>query len=143
MKTMYKAYTRILGYDWKSADTIIELTKEYVNTIEEAKAATENVKHNGYETGDWWIVATTIDEKTFAVKTETVIKYDWFDEVGYWLALEERMKIEEKELKTAKNMKPRTEKGIVKKIKAITDAETCLTEIENKMKKWPEIEKRY
>ena len=139
MKTMYKAYTTMLGYDWKDADVTVELTKGYVNTIEEAKAATKNVKHNGYNTGDWWITATTIDEETFTVKTETVIKYDWFDEVGYWMALEERMEMGKNELETAKNMKPRTEKGNAKKIKAIADAEKYLAEIENKMKKWPEI----
>lgn len=81
MKTMYKAYTALLGYDWTSPRSTVELTNGYVATLEEAKAAVtaaitnpdSNYRPGGWNTGDWWITATTMDEATFTIETNTIL----------------------------------------------------------------------
>lgn len=137
MKTMFKAYTALLGYDWTDPRTTVELTNGYVATFEEAKAATADVKHGNWETGDWWIVATTMDEETFTMKEETVARYDWQAEVGYWLNLERTVEVWAEELKKAEAMKPKTEKGEARKAAAIAKAEKYIAEAEAELAKWP------
>lgn len=81
MKTMYKVEERVYTdcegkyTDWQGYG--------YVATIEEAKAiATTIKKTSNWDTGDWRIIARTMDEEAFAVEDIIVENYDWWKEVG-------------------------------------------------------------
>lgn len=137
MKTMYKAYTTLFGYDWADHRTTFELTKDYVDTFEEAKAATVGIGYGTWSTGDWWITATTMDEENFIIKTEVVAQYDWEAEVGYWLNLKRKIEVWTDELKKAEAMKPKTEKGEARKAAAIAKAKKYIAEAEAELAKRP------
>lgn len=134
MKTMYKAY----GYTCDGyTSTPYELTNGYVATYEEAKKATLNVHHTGWDTGDWRITATTMDEETFTITTETVEDYDWYEEVGRWMHYEHMIKVYADELKKAEAINPKTEKGEARKQKKIEEAKKNLAEYEERLAEWP------
>lgn len=81
MKTMYRTEERIYT-DCEGRYTGWVDRTGYV-TFEEAKEATAKiVKRTGYDTGDWRIVARTIDEEAFTVTDEVVAEFDWWKEVG-------------------------------------------------------------
>ena len=55
----------------------------YVATIEEAKAIAATIKRtSNWDTGDWRIIARTMDEEAFTVEDIIVENYDWWKEVG-------------------------------------------------------------
>ena len=134
MKTMYKAY----GYtcDGYTA-TAYELINGYVATYEEAKKATENVHHTGWDTGDWRIDAITMDEVTFTFTTEVVEQYDWYEEVGQWKHCEYMVGVYADELKKAEAINPKTERGEARKQKKIEEAKKNLAEYEERLAEWP------
>ena len=134
MKTMYKAY----GYtcDGYTA-TAFELTNGYVATYEEAKEATAKTHHGAWETGDWTIEATTMDEETFTYKTETIAHYDWYNEVGQWKHYEYMIGVYTDKVAKAEAIKPKTEKGEQRKQKQIEEAKKDLAYYEEALAKWP------
>lgn len=136
MKTMYKAYTYLNnGYNSIRQD----LTDGYVATLEEAKKATLEVKHGCFESGDWGIEATTMDEETFTVKTEVILFFNWWDEVGTWLEAERMAEVYKKELEKAEAMKPKTEKGEQTKQTKINNAKAKIKEYEDYLAQWPAL----
>lgn len=132
MKTMYKAYYTTAGTDWKSPEDAHELTA-YVKTLEEAKEAGKTVKHDGFTTGDWWVVKETMDEATFTHTHEIVYRYDWYEAVGRREWLTRMVKICEAEVEKAKAIKPRTERGEQVKATKVARAKKYLAEYKDKL----------
>lgn len=120
MKTMFRieanTYTDCEGRytEWKAVT-------EWV-TKEEAMNATENIARSYSMTGDWRLVARTIDEATFTVADEIITTFDWWKEIGRKEDAKRCMKVWEKEIEKAEAIRARTEKGEARKAKAIADA---------------------
>jgi len=131
MRTMYFAYEESYA-DPEGYHTEFENRGKF-DTFEEAKKATENFHgHGGWYTGDWKIVAKTMDEATFTFKEETVEEFDWYEEVGKKEYAKEKIERWTKKIAEIEESKKRcrTENGIVKKDKEIV-----------KYKEWIEKEK--
>lgn len=83
MKTMYRVEERVYtDCEGKYSDWATK-SNGYVATVEEAEAIAATVKkENGWDTGDWRIVARTINEETFTVEESIVESFSWWEEIG-------------------------------------------------------------
>ena len=98
MRTMYRVDMRMTdAYGHNGHE--VEGT-EYYNTHAEAKEwATNNIKKDVVVTGDWKVVARTINEEAFTVVDEVVEEYDWYEEVGKYEWIEEDIYYAKKNIK--------------------------------------------
>ena len=121
MKTMFKVEERVYT-DCEGRNSEWTVSNQYVATIEEAQAIADEIKADMVHSGDYKIIATTIDEETFSVTDEVVKEFDMFKATAKERAKERiagyQKKIEEIEA-SKKNCK--TEKGIARKNKEIED----------------------
>lgn len=137
MKTMYKAeieqYTdmegRYTGYVMRGA---------YQPTLDEALALVANHKESSYSTGNYRIVAVTIDEATFTRTVEIIIQYNYYKEVGRWIEADEMIIYHQKQIDEieASKCRVRTETGMAKKNKEIAYHLDRIAEYEAKKEKW-------
>lgn len=84
MKTMFKVEERVYtDCEGKYSDWTTK-SNGYVATLEEAKAIAATIKKNsGWDTGDWRIVARTLNEEAFTVEENIVESFNWWEEIGY------------------------------------------------------------
>lgn len=137
MKTMYKAeieqYTdmegRYTGYAMKGT---------YQPTLDEALALVANYKKTNYSTGNYRIVAVTMDEATFTYTTEIVVQYNYYKEVGRWIQADEMIDYHKKQITEieASKSRVRTEAGMAKKDKEIAYHASRVAELEAKKETW-------
>lgn len=135
MRTMYFTEERFYT-DCEGRSSEYRAIGQY-DTIEEAKAKTADVKKNcGYDTGDWRIVAKTLDETTFTVTEEVVESYDWWEMVGRYNHAEKMAKYYAEDIEKLENSKKncKTEKGLNRKNAEIERYKNKLAEMENILK---------
>ena len=109
MRTMYRVDTRMTDEYGHNGHTV--KGTEYYNTYEEAVAyATNNVVKDVVNTGDWKVVARTINEEAFTVVDEVVEEYDWYEEVGKYEDVERDIAFVEGIIKNRENAIKRCKK---------------------------------
>lgn len=117
MKTMFKVEERVYT-DCEGRNSEWTTSNRYVATVEEAQAIADEIKADMVHSGDYKIIATTIDEATFSVTDEVVKEFNMFKAKAKERIAGYQKKIEEIEA-SKKNCK--TEKGIARKDKEIED----------------------
>lgn len=114
-----RIYTDCEGYNTKW-----ETTEGKFNTIKEAEEKAMATITKGFvNTGDWKIVARTIDEATFTVTEETVKTFVWWEEIGKFESAKKTIENFTKRINEIEASKKncRTEKGIARKQKEIDE----------------------
>lgn len=119
MKTMFKVETRVYtdcegrNSEWKSS--------EFVATMAEAEAIASQTSHEFPESGDYRIVAMTMDEATFTFTEEILKNFDYWREVERPQEARKNIERYRKEIEKLEASKARckTELGIAKKEKDI------------------------
>ena len=121
MKTMYiikkKTYT-----DCEGRYSRWETVKGLFDTAKEAeKTARDTITPGFTSTGDWKVVARTIDENTFTVTEKTIKTFIWWEEVGKFEDAKRTIKDFTEKINNieASKKRCRTEKGIALKQKEI------------------------
>lgn len=132
MKTMYRVEANRYT-DCEGRHTNWEQMNGYVATIEEAKAMAKNITKSYVNTGDWRVVARTMDEETFTVVDEVVESFDYYKEVYRYEQAKKMVAIYAEKIAEieASKKRCRTEKGIERKENEIAQ-----------YKKWMEKEEK-
>jgi hypothetical protein len=133
MKTMFKVEERVYT-DCEGRNSEWTVSNQYVETVKEAQAIADTIKADMIHSGDYKIIATTIDEATFTIVNEVIRVFDAYKE-----AFKENMKgriaeYEKKieELEVSKK-RCRTEKGIAKKDKEIENYKMYIENINKRI----------
>lgn len=137
MKTMYKA--EIEQYtDMEGRYTGYVMSGTYQSTLDEALALVSNHKKSNYSTGNYRIVAVTMDEATFTYTAETVVQYNYYKEVGRWIEADKMIAHHQNQIDEieASKCRVRTETGMAKKNKEIAYHADRIAEYEAKKEKW-------
>lgn len=95
-------------------------------TYEEAKALSRFVRRDTHTTGDWRIVARTIDEANFTVVDEVVESYSWWDNVGCKENAKDWVRLYTECLADAEAIDVKTEAGLKRKAKKIAEIKAKL-----------------
>lgn len=84
MTTKYRVEERVYtDCEGKYSDWATK-SNGYVDTVEEAETIAATIKKNsGWDTGDWRIVARTLNEETFTVEESIVESFNWWEAVGH------------------------------------------------------------
>ena len=121
MRTMYRVETRVYT-DCECRYSEWTQVQGYVDTEAEAQAIADTVKRtDAWHTGDWCIIARTMDEQTFTVVDNTVASFDYYKEVQRYIYAEEQVERYTKHIEEVEASKVRckTERGIERKDKEI------------------------
>lgn len=84
MKTMYRAEYGVYEDVAYGRGREFKKCGDYQQTMEDAKALVVNTKQDMTHTGDYRVVAVTMDEATFTYKEEVVFNFDYFAEITWW-----------------------------------------------------------
>jgi hypothetical protein len=134
MRTMYRADVEIYK-DCEGRHTDWE-KRGFYETPEEAVKAVCGVTRGYTTSGDYRIVAVTMDEATFTITENVVIRYDYYKEVTRWARANKDLARAEEELAKANKMKPKTETGAARKEKAVAKWTAEVEKINAKMEDW-------
>jgi hypothetical protein len=110
--------------------------KGLFETTEDAVKAVCGTTHGYVTSGDYRIVKVTMDEATFTITEDVIIRYDYYDEVTRWEWAKKDLARAEEELAKANKMKPKTETGMAKKEKAVAKWTAEIEKINAKMEGW-------
>ena len=137
MRTMFKAEVNVYGtIDDRWAD--FKQKGNYVDTIEEAKELVKDTPHTFPYTGDYRVVAVTMDEATFTVTEKIVINFNYYNEIGKWEEAKREIALCNEyiaEIEASKK-RVRTENGMNKKNAEIERYKKRIEAMEEKMKTW-------
>jgi hypothetical protein len=131
---MYRADVEIYK-DCEGRDTDWE-KRGFYETTEEAVKAVCGVTRGYTTSGDYRIVAVTMDEATFTITENVIIRYDYYKEVTRWAWANKDLARAEEELAKANKMKPKTETGAARKEKAVAKWTAEVEKINAKMEDW-------
>lgn len=135
MKTMYKAERQFTkdfgGYGWETIGA-------FQTTVEDARILVADTPKGWVLTGNYRVIAVTMDEATFTYTEEIVIDYNYFKdkELGAWLentirATKNTVADYEKNFKRIK-----TEDFKARRLKEIADCKAKIEKWEKELAEW-------
>ena len=133
MRTMYRAEIGTCDMEGRNEKWA---NKGLFNTAEEAENAVKGAENRGFTTGDYRVMKCTMDEATFTLTEEEVIRFNHWKEIGRYENAEKVIKYLTEELEKAKAKKPRTEIGEINKAKEIAKWEARIDDYRRKIEKW-------
>lgn len=134
MRTMYRADVEIYK-DCEGRHTDWE-KRGFFETPEDAVKAVCGTTRGYTTSGDYRIVEVTMDEATFTITENVIIRYDYYNEVTRWERAKQDLAHAEAELTIANKINAKTEAGIARKEKAIAKWTAEIEKINAKMDGW-------
>ena len=134
MRTMFRADVEIYK-DCEGRHTDWE-KRGFYETPEEAVKAVCGTTHGYTTSGDYRIVEVTMDEATFTITENVIIRYDYYKEVTRWAWANKDLEHAKAELTIATKINAKSETGIARKEKAIAKWTAEIEKINAKMEGW-------